>query len=139
MPCVAKDSTIAVLAVGRRPHGEPLNSEDLVLVSAVAGQAATAIENARLYGELHGKANEIERLRQFGDSVVESLSDGLVVVDLDDRVLRWNRRVESLTGIDARSRDGAADPRAVQPASSSTRCSPRGASRRAARSSTACR
>jgi hypothetical protein len=99
VPCVAKDSTIAVLAAGRRPHGEPLNSEDLVLVSAVASQAATAIENARLYGELRDKANEIERLRQFGDSVVESLSDGLVVVDLDDRVLRWNKRVETLIGI----------------------------------------
>jgi PAS domain S-box-containing protein len=100
VPCVAKDATIAVLATGRRPHGEPLNSEDLVLVNAVAGQAATAIENARLYGELRGKADEIERLRQFGDSVVESLSDGLVVVDLDDRVLRWNRRVEALVGVE---------------------------------------
>ncbi|HYN09253.1 MAG TPA: ATP-binding protein [Vicinamibacterales bacterium] len=100
VPCVAKDATIAVLAAGRRQHGEPLNSEDLVLVNAVAGQAATAIENARLYGELRGKADEIERLRQFGDSVVESLSDGLVVVDLEDRVLRWNRRVESLVGVE---------------------------------------
>ena len=100
VPCVAKDATIAVLAAGRRQHGEPLNSEDLVLVNAVAGQAATAIENARLYGELRGKAEEIERLRQFSDSVVESLSDGLVVVDLEDRVLRWNRRVESLFGVE---------------------------------------
>jgi PAS domain S-box-containing protein len=100
VPCVAKDATIAVLAAGRRPHGEPLNSEDLVLVNAVAGQAATAIENARLYGELRGKAEEIERLRQFSDSVVESLSDGLVVVDFDDRVLRWNRRVELLFGVE---------------------------------------
>jgi two-component system NtrC family sensor kinase len=100
VPCVAKDATIAVLAAGRRQHGEPLNSEDLVLVNAVAGQAATAIENARLYGELRGKAEEIERLRQFSDSVVESLSDGLVVVDFDDRVLRWNRRVELLFGVE---------------------------------------
>ena len=100
VPCVAKDATIAVLAAGRRQHGEPLNSEDLVLVNAVAGQAATAIENARLYGELRGKADEIERLRQFSDSVVESLSDGLVVVDFDDRVLRWNRRVELLFGVE---------------------------------------
>jgi PAS domain S-box-containing protein len=100
VPCVSKDATIAVLAAGRRQHGEPLNSEDFVLVNAVAGQAATAIENARLYGELRGKADEIERLRQFGDSVVESLSDGLAVVDLEDRVLRWNRRLESLLGVE---------------------------------------
>jgi PAS domain S-box-containing protein len=100
IPCVSKEGTIAVLAIGRRPHGEPLSSEDMALLGAVAGQAATALENARLYGQLQGKAEEIERLRQFGDSVVESLSDGLVVVDLEDRVLRWNRRMETLMGVE---------------------------------------
>ena len=100
VPCVSNDLTIAVLAVGRRAHGEPLSSEDMTLLGAVAGQAATAIENARLYSQLQSKADEIERLRQFSDSVVESLSDALVVTDLEDRVLRWNRRAESLTGIE---------------------------------------
>jgi PAS domain S-box-containing protein len=100
VPCVSSDLTIAVIAVGRRAHGEPLSSEDMTLIGAVAGQAATAIENARLYSQLRSKADELERLRQFSDSVVESLSDGLIVTDLEDRVLRWNRRAEALTGID---------------------------------------
>jgi len=99
VPCVAKDATMAVVAVGRRAYGEPPSSEDLALLGAVAGQAATALENARLYLQLSVKADEIERLRQFSDSVVESLSDALVVVDLDDRVLRWNRRAELLAGL----------------------------------------
>jgi PAS domain S-box-containing protein len=100
VPCVSKEVTIAVLAIGRKVRAEPLSSEDMALLGAVAGQAATALENARLYGQLHLKAEEIERLRQFSDSVVESLSDGLLVVDLDDRVLRWNRRLEALVGLD---------------------------------------
>jgi two-component system NtrC family sensor kinase len=100
VPCVSKEVTIGVLAVGRRARFEPLSSEDMALLGAVAGQAATALENARLYGQLRGKAEEIERLRQFGDSVVESLSDGLFVIDLDDRVLRWNRRLEQLFHFD---------------------------------------
>jgi len=79
---------------------EPLSSEDMALLGAVASQAATALENARLYGQLRVKADEIERLRQFSDSVVESLSDGLFVIDLDDRVLRWNRRLEQLFQFD---------------------------------------
>jgi PAS domain S-box-containing protein len=100
VPCVSKDATIAVIAAGQRPYGEPLSSEDTALLGAVAGQAAAALENARLYGQLRDKADEIERLRQFSDSVVESLSDGLVVVDLDDCILRWNRRAEALAGLD---------------------------------------
>jgi PAS domain S-box-containing protein len=101
VPCVSKDVTIAVLAAGRRGRSEPLSSEDLALLGAVAPQAATAIENARLYSALRTQATEVERLRQFSDSVVESLSDGLLVVDLEDRVLRWNRRLEGLMGIES--------------------------------------
>ena len=100
VPCVSKDVTIAVLAVGRRGRSEPLSSEDMALLGAVAAQAATAIENARLYSAMRVQAEEVERLRQFSDSVVESLSDGLLVVDLDDRVLRWNRRLEDLLGLE---------------------------------------
>src|SRR6185436_12954086 len=106
VPCVAKDATMAVVAVGRRAYGEPPSSEDLALLGAVAGQAATALENARLYLQLSVKADEIERLRQFSDSVVESLSDALVVLDLDDRVLRWNRRAEALAGLGRESAIG---------------------------------
>jgi two-component system NtrC family sensor kinase len=104
VPCVSNDLTIALIAVGRRAHGEPLSSEDMSLLAAVAGQAATAIENARLYSQLHDKANEIESVRQFIANVVESLTDALVVVDPQDRVLLWNSRAESLVGV---SRDRA--------------------------------
>src|SRR5688500_4080314 len=55
IPCAAKDSTIAVLALGRKETGEPLSSEDMALLGAVAGQIATALENARLYRQLHTK------------------------------------------------------------------------------------
>jgi len=100
VPCVSNETTIGVIAIGRRAHGEPLSSEDMTLLAGVAAQAATALENARLYDQLSAKANEIERLRQFSDSVVESLTDGLIVVDLDDRVRRWNRSIETLSGVE---------------------------------------
>ena len=98
VPCVSSNTTIGALAIGRKAESEPISSEDMALVGAVAAQAATALENARLYGQLRATADEIDQLRQFSDSVVESLADGLVVVDLEDRVLRCNRRVEALVG-----------------------------------------
>jgi two-component system NtrC family sensor kinase len=99
VPCVAKEGTIAVLAVGRKDTGEPLNSEDMALLSAVAGQIATALENARLYRQLHLKALELDRLRAFNENILESLDDGLLVVDLNDRVMRWNTALEQLYGV----------------------------------------
>ena len=99
VPCVSKEGTIAVMVLGRKPHLEPLSSEDMALLAAVAGQVATALENARLYRELRVKADEVERMREFSESILESLTDGLLVVDTVDRVLRWNPRLEELTGI----------------------------------------
>ena len=99
IPCVANEGTIAVLALGRKETGEPLNSEDTALLSTVAGQIATALENARLYRQLHVKAVELDRLRAFNENILESLDDGLLVADLSDRVVRWNRALEELYGI----------------------------------------
>src|SRR4029077_1174219 len=62
VPCVFEGGAIAVLALGRKGargnvgnvgNDEPFNSEDLALLTAVAGQVATAIENGRLYRQLH--------------------------------------------------------------------------------------
>jgi len=99
VPCVAKDGTIAVLALGRRNSGEPLSSEDMALLAAVAGQIATALENARLYRQLHLKALELDRMRAFNENILESLDDGLLVVDLDDRVVRWNSALAAMYGV----------------------------------------
>jgi two-component system NtrC family sensor kinase len=99
VPCVSNDAAIAVLALGRRESGEPLTSEDMALLTAVAGQAATAIENGRLYRQLHLKAAELDRLRTFNENILESLDDGLLVVGLDHRVIRWNQSLEQLYGI----------------------------------------
>ena len=99
VPCVAEEGTIAVMALGRKGSGEPLSSEDMALLAAVAGQVATALENGRLYGQLHQKAAELDHMRQFSDNIIESLGDGLAVVDLEGRVVRWNAGLERLYGI----------------------------------------
>ncbi len=98
VPCVSKDTAIAVLALGRRASGEPLSSEDTALVTAVAAQAATAIENGRLYRQLHLKASELDRLHAFNENIIESLDDGLVVLGPSDHVVRWNAALERLYG-----------------------------------------
>ena len=87
------------MALGRKASSEPLSSEDMALLAAVAAQAATALENGRLYRQLHVKADEVDRMREFSENILESLNDGIAVVDRDDRIVRWNRRLEELYGI----------------------------------------
>jgi two-component system, NtrC family, sensor kinase len=101
---VFEGRAIAALALGRKETDEPFNSEDLTLLTAVAGQVATAIENGRLYRALHLKAEEVGRMREFNENILESLDDGLAVFDDDERIVRWNRALEDFYGV---TRDGA--------------------------------
>ena len=117
---------IAVLALGRKDADQPFNSEDLALLTAVAGQAATAIENGRLYRQLHLKAEELDGLREFNENILESLDDGLVVFDADERIVRWNRALEGFYGVTRDRTRSAARCRRVRGAVR------RGAARRAA-------
>ncbi|MDO8793541.1 MAG: ATP-binding protein [Vicinamibacterales bacterium] len=133
VPCDAKRGSVAVLAVGPKDTGEPLNSEDLALLSAVAGQIATALENARLYRQLHDKADELDRMRAFNQNIVESLDDGVLVTDVDDRVVRWNSALVRMYGVLAeeaigRTLDELFDAPVVDAVRAARRDSPDGAS-----------
>jgi two-component system, NtrC family, sensor kinase len=99
VPCAFEGRTIAVLALSRKETDEPFNSEDLGLLTAVAGQVATAIENGRLYRQLHLKAEELGRMREFNENILESLDNGLVVFDADEKIVRWNRALEEFYGV----------------------------------------
>jgi PAS domain S-box-containing protein len=99
VPCIFEGVAIAVLALGRKESDEPFNSEDLALLTAVAGQVATAIENGRLYRQLHLKAEELGRMREFNENILESLDDGLVVIDEDEKIVRWNHALETFYGV----------------------------------------
>ncbi len=133
VPCVSKGGTIAVLALGRRGQGEPLNSEDLALLAAVGSHVATALENGRLYRQLQLKASELQRLQQFNENIIESLDEGLLVVDVPGKVVRWNRALEGLYGLSAaeavgRTLDDVFDGPFVEALRAAQREAPAGAS-----------
>jgi two-component system, NtrC family, sensor kinase len=100
--CRFRDHTVAVLGLGKTVDGDYLSSEDLELLSTIAGYVAIAIENARLYQSLEQKAVQIERLKDFSENIVESLKIGVVTVDLEDRIESWNPQLENLLEIPRR-------------------------------------
>jgi two-component system, NtrC family, sensor kinase len=97
--CRFHEGTVAVLGLGKTVDGDYLSSEDIELLSTIAGYVAIAIENARLYQSLEQKAMQIERLKDFNENIVESLHIGVLTADLDDRIESWNPQLETLLEI----------------------------------------
>ena len=94
VPCRLHGERLAWIALGTTRGGDLLDRDDLSLVEAVAAPFAIALENARLYASLRSKAAEYERLKDYNENIVESLSVGILVLDADDRVLSWNTHLE---------------------------------------------
>ncbi len=99
VPCRARGRTAAWLALGRTKAGRYLTSDDAALVETVAGYFAIALENARLYHSLERKVEQYQQLKDYNENIVESLSVGILAVDLDDRVESWNTQLELAFGI----------------------------------------
>lgn len=106
----------ALLLVGERPLGAltvartgPMEFEeaDQRLLSTIANQAATAIENALLYRKLKGYAAsleqrvaertvEIARQKERTEAILHSVADAVLVTDLQGEITLANERARHL-------------------------------------------
>ncbi len=98
-PLVVRGKMIGILALGHRPNGDFLTSEDLEMVSGLAGYAAIALDNAALYRSLEAKAAELMQLRIYSDNVIESINLGVAVVTAEGKITVWNSAMSAVTGI----------------------------------------
>jgi PAS domain S-box-containing protein len=104
VPCVVRDRMVAIIAVGRTTSGALLTSEDTELLRALSGYVAVAIDNSLLYRSEMQKADELARLKEFSENIVESVNVGIFAVDFEGRITTWNSALEEIFGI---SRDRA--------------------------------
>ena len=94
IPCTVMNRMIAVLGLGKTSEGDFLSSDDVQLLETLAGYVGIAVQNARLYKSLEQKAGQYERLKEFSENIVESISVGVMAVDLEDRIESWNSQME---------------------------------------------
>jgi PAS domain S-box-containing protein len=96
VPCVARGKMVAVIGLGRASDGSLLSSEDLEILQTVSGYVAVAVENSLLYQEQEKRAEELELLKEFNESIVESVNVGLLAVDENGRITRCNSTFEDM-------------------------------------------
>jgi two-component system, NtrC family, sensor kinase len=99
IPCRIREHTVAVLGLGKTVDGDFLSSDDVELVQTIAGYVAIALDNAQLYSSLEQKAVEVARLKDFSENIVESLTVGVLAIDLEGTVEAWNSKMEQLFGV----------------------------------------
>ena len=116
IPCTVMNRMIAVLGLGKTHEGDFLSSEDVQLLETLAGYIGIAVQNARLYKSLEQKAGQYERLKEFNENIVESISVGVLAVDLEDRIESWNSQMEVMFALPRREALGRSLPAVLPPA-----------------------
>lgn len=107
VPLISKTKLIGVLEVINKIDGSSFTEEDKLLLSTFGYQAAGAIENARLYGELN---DQLEKAKQAKEvlkkseeryrELVENINDVIYSIDKDIIITYVSPVIKSVMGYD---------------------------------------
>jgi PAS domain S-box-containing protein len=86
----ANGALVGVLCLSGRSR--PLDREERVFLETMAGHAAMALENARLF-------TRIEQANRHWMAIFDAITDFIVVHDQNDKVLRVNRSLATMIGV----------------------------------------
>jgi len=99
LPLKIEDKIVGCLLMGKKMDGSYLTREDWELMTTISGSAALALENAYLYSRETVRTMEMQRLKDYSENIIESLTVGVAVVDEKGMVIGWNRVLEEQLGI----------------------------------------
>lgn len=104
-PLVSNDTTLGALLVGNARSKRPFSQSDGKLCQALAGQVATAMENARLYQDVEAQALRLQQMLRSQElegsqsrTILESIANGVIVTDADNKITAANRSAERILG-----------------------------------------
>ncbi|MCK7478602.1 MAG: GAF domain-containing protein [Candidatus Moduliflexus flocculans] len=110
LPLKVEDKVIGCLVMGKKQDGSYFSREDWELLTTISGSAALALENADLYGRESVRAMEMQRLKDYSENIIESLTVGVSVVDEAGIVTGWNRVLEDQVAVRREERARAQAP-----------------------------
>ncbi len=105
VPLRRQEGVLGVLNVADKRSQTSFDTDDFNLVTTLAAEAAIAVENATLYGRLREHLTSLEELYRQRESerrrlqtLINSITDGILAVDLKGRLLFMNEKARSLLG-----------------------------------------
>ena len=91
VPISARGQTLGAITFVTAESGRRFSDADLRAAEELALRTAAVIESAQLYEEVEKRARAARAL--------ETIADGVMLLDRDERVLLWNAAAEAMTGL----------------------------------------
>ncbi|HBL26886.1 MAG TPA: hypothetical protein DD490_08635 [Acidobacteria bacterium] len=97
-PLTLRGRAVGLVLTGFKVDQTPFNSDDIELIRHLLDQAALAIENAQLMGQLHLRLEEVQGLQRYTEGIFESSPAGIAVLDPEQRIASANAAFATLVG-----------------------------------------
>ncbi len=97
VPLRKADKVIGVLDIGANEVAQ-LGQDDVKLLEELASQISTSLESARLYQEIRSSYREVDLLRGFSQSILQSIPSGIITINTKGAITMVNQAAEKLLG-----------------------------------------
>jgi PAS domain S-box-containing protein len=95
VPLISHSELVAVLTLGQRVTGGVYSRRETEIIYNLASHLATAIRDIRVH-------HLLEYQKQFTERILAHMSNGVITIGPDERVVIINRRAEEILGMAAR-------------------------------------
>ncbi len=96
LPLVLGERNVGWVGLGKKEGWKALNREEIKFIDSIQPFVSLSIENAQLWEELRNRAEEMGKIKEFNEGIIENLKVGVVVVDEEERIKSWNSTAEML-------------------------------------------
>jgi PAS domain S-box-containing protein len=115
VPMLVKRELIGVIYADNRVRSGLFTRRHLELLTGFANQAATAIENARLFTSVRRTLTEVIELKNLMDNVFASIPSGVLTTDFNEQIQLCNRAAAEILGQNANDLLGRRLEEALEP------------------------
>ena len=101
VPLRAREHVLGAITLARTARHPNYAEDDVAFVGEVAGRAALALDNARLYGEARARERDSSEAQALLDALVSAAPIGQGFLDTDFRYVRVNDALAEINGVPA--------------------------------------
>jgi PAS domain S-box-containing protein len=114
-PLVVRDHCIGAVYVDSRVSANLFGPQHRDLLLAFCNQAAIAIDNARLFSDLHKAIQQVREDKQYMDNIFGSIANGVITTDSSGVITAFNDAASNILGLRTEHMLGKLYSEALQP------------------------
>lgn len=102
VPLVYKEKLEGAIVIHTKKNEDYFDQNRIRILSIISNQLTIAFENVNLYNNLEKRNAKLKSLKSYMDNIVKSMTNGVMVLDNNEKLRVFNKKSEELLSSDYR-------------------------------------